>query len=108
MIDPATGWIEIGCVPEVRVNLVAYQVELAWLTRYPLPNKITVDRCKELLAEFNIMIANDQGIPCSPIITRTPQANSFEERVHQTIGIIILNTFTIQHMDLENPWEGIV
>ena len=42
MIDPATGWIEICSVPEARADLVANQVELAWLTRYPLPNKITV------------------------------------------------------------------
>ena len=32
MIDPATGWIEIGSVPEARANLVADQEGLAWLT----------------------------------------------------------------------------
>ena len=32
MIDPATGWIEICSVPEARADLVANQVELAWLT----------------------------------------------------------------------------
>ena len=58
-IDPATGWIEIHSVPEVRADLVANQVELAWLTRYPLPNEITVDRGKELLAKFKTMMAND-------------------------------------------------
>ena len=50
MIDPATNWIEICSVPEARADLVDNQVELAWLTRYPLPNKITVDRGKEFLA----------------------------------------------------------
>ena len=59
MIDPATGWIEIEFVPEVRADLVANQVELAWLTRHPLPNKITVDRGKELLVECKTMMAND-------------------------------------------------
>ena len=44
MIDPATCWIEIHSVPEARANLVANQVELAWLTRHPFPNKIMVDR----------------------------------------------------------------
>ena len=43
MIDPATSWIEIRSVPEARADLVANQVELAWLTRYSRPNKITVD-----------------------------------------------------------------
>ena len=44
MIDPATSWIEICSVPEARADLVTNQVDLAWLSIYPLPNKITVDR----------------------------------------------------------------
>ena len=44
MIEQATSWIEIHSVPEARVDLVDNQVELAWLTRYSLPFKITVDR----------------------------------------------------------------
>ena len=47
MIDPATGWIEICYVAEGRVDIVANQVELAWLSRYLLPNKTIVDRSKE-------------------------------------------------------------
>ena len=35
IIDQATSQIEIYSVPEVRVDLVANQVELAWLTRCP-------------------------------------------------------------------------
>ena len=35
MLDPATGWIEIHFVLEARADLVANQVELAWLTRFP-------------------------------------------------------------------------
>ena len=38
LIVAATGWIEIHFVPEVvKADLVANQVELAWLTRSPLP-----------------------------------------------------------------------
>ena len=55
MIDPATGWVEIRTVPD----LVANQVELAWLTRYPLPTKVVLDRGNELLAEFKNMIEHD-------------------------------------------------
>ena len=66
MIDPATGWIEIRSVSEARADLVPNQVKLAWIARYPPPNKITVDRGKELLAKFKIMMANDYGILCSP------------------------------------------
>ena len=46
-------------MPEVRADLVANLVELAWLTRYPLPNKITVDRGKEFLVELKRMMVND-------------------------------------------------
>ena len=46
------GWISMHSVPEVRTSLVSSEVEPAWLTRYPLPNKIIVDRGKEFLAEF--------------------------------------------------------
>ena len=67
ILDPATGWIEICSVLETKVDLVANQVELVWLTRYPLRNKITVDRGKELLAEFKIMMENDYGIPLSAL-----------------------------------------
>ena len=50
--DPATGWIETRSVSEVRADLVANQVEVAWSTRYPLSNKITVDRGKEFLVKL--------------------------------------------------------
>ena len=52
MIHPATSWIEIHSVPKVRADLVANHVEIAWLTRYPLPTKITLVKVKEPLAQF--------------------------------------------------------
>ena len=61
MIDTATGWIEICFVPEARANSVDNQIELAWLTRYPLPNKIIVDRGKDYLADIKTMMSNDYG-----------------------------------------------
>ena len=36
MIDPAASWIEIHSVPEVRADLVAYHVELFWLSQFSL------------------------------------------------------------------------
>ena len=73
MIDPATGWIEIRSVPEARADLVANQVELARLTRYPLPNNIMVDSSKVLLVELKTMMANDYVIPCNSISVRNQQ-----------------------------------
>ena len=97
MIDPAIGWIEICTVPSARVNLVSNILELAWLTRYPLPSKVIVDCGKEFLAEFKTMIQADYGITVKPIILRNPHTNSILERVHQPIGNII-RSFKVQDM----------
>ena len=109
MIDPATGWVEIRAVPSARADLVANQVELTWLTRYPLPEKVILDRGNEFLAEFKELMVNDYGITVKPITARNPQANAILERVHQTIGNII-RTFRVQEMvlDDDNPWDGIL
>ena len=109
MIDPATGWIEIRAFLAVWADLVVNLLELAWLTRYPLPSKVIVDRGNEFLAEFRNMITDDYGIRVKSITSRNPQANSILERVHQTIGNI-LHTFKIQDMvlDDDNPWDGIL
>ena len=90
MIDPASGWIEICMVPSACADLVSNIVELAWLTRYPLPSKVIVDHGNEFLVEFETMIQADDGITVKPITSRNPQANSILERVHQTIGNIHL------------------
>ena len=109
MIDLVIVWIEIRTVTSARANLIANQVELAWLTHYPLPKKVIMDRGNEVLAEFREMRINDYGITVKPITSRNPQANAILERVHQTIGDI-LRTFNVQNMilDDENPWDGIL
>ena len=104
MIDPATSWIEICTIPSAHVDLVSNIIELAWLTRYPLPSKVIVDCGNEFLAEFQTMIQADYGIAVKPITSRNPQANFIIERVHQIIDNII-RIFKVQDMvlDDENP-----
>ena len=75
-------------------DLVVNLVELEWLTRYPLPSKIIVDRGNEFLAKLRNMMTNDNGIWVKSVIFRNPQANAILERVHQTIDNI-LHTFKI-------------
>ena len=70
MIDQVTSWKHIRFVIQARANLVANQIEQIWSIRYLLPNKINVDRGKEISAEIKTMMANDYIIPCSPISTR--------------------------------------
>ena len=95
MIDPATCWIEICTVPSARADLIANKVQLAWLTYYPLPNKVIVDRGNLFLAKFRGVITNDYGMMVKPISSRDPQANIILERAHQTISNI-LHTFKVQ------------
>ena len=89
MIDPATGWIEIRTVPSARVDLVSNIVELAWLSRYPLPSQVVVDCGNGFLAEFKTMIQANYVITVKPITSRNPQPNSILGMIHQIIGNII-------------------
>ena len=111
MIDPATGWFEIKQVPGTKsADVVANIVEMAWLNRYPWPQKVILDRGTEFMAEFSKMIQDDYGVKKKPITKRNPQANAIVERVHQTIGNMI-RSFEVQDMenlDQEDPWSGIL
>jgi transposase InsO family protein len=107
MIDPATGWFEMEQISNKTAAEVADICETTWFTRYPLPQRITLDRGTEFMAEFAKMVKNDYGLKLKPITTRNPQANAIIERVHQTIGNII-RTFNVQSMDSDDPWTGIL
>ena len=108
MIDPATGWFEMKQIPNKTAAEVADICETTWFTRYPLPQRITLDRGTEFMAEFARMVKNDYGLKLKPITTtRNPPANAIIERVHQTIGNII-RTFNVQAMDSDDPWTGIL
>ena len=85
MIDPATGWFEIKQVDNKESHTVSEAVEQSWLTRYPWPTNIILDRGTEFMGEFKRMIKEDYVIKKRPIIARNPQANAIIERVHQTI-----------------------
>ena len=82
MIDPATDWIEIHTIPSTCAELVSNVVELAWLTRYPLPSNVIVDRGNEFLAELKTIIQANYGIIVKPITLINPKANSILERFH--------------------------
>ena len=109
MIDPATSWFEIKEIPQKRADVIANIVEQTWLTRYPWPTQIIMDRGTEFMAEFSDMIQNEYGIKKKLISTRNPQANSVIERVHQVIGNM-LRTFEVQkhELDTDDPWGGIL
>ena len=59
------------------------------------------------MAEFSKMCHNDYGLKRKPITTRNPQSNAIIERIHQTIGNIIL-TFDVSNIVNNDPWLGIL
>jgi len=110
MIDPATGWFEIKEYDDKRSITVANIVEQEWLSRYPWPTQVTLDRGSEFIGhDFQDMIRDDYGVTTKLITTRNPQANAIVERVHQVIGNMI-RTFELQHnyLDEDDPWKGVL
>ena len=111
MIDPATGWFEIKQYSDKQSITVANIVEQEWLTRYPRPSLITLDRGSEFIGEdFRDMCENDYGIKRKVISTQNPQANAIVERAHQMLGNLI-RSFELQdnpYYDSDDPWSGIL
>ena len=86
MIDPATCWFEIAQIDDKSSAETAQELEITWLTRYPIPQEVIADRGTEFLGECLRMLEQDYNVKRKSITTRNPQANSIVERVHQTIG----------------------
>jgi hypothetical protein len=110
MIDPATGWFEITDIPNKRADYIANMLEYTWLTRYPWPTEIRMDRGKEFAAEVSAALKDQYGIVRKLITTRNPQANSIIERIHQVIGDM-LRTRDIRDKDDLDPefqWTGVL
>ena len=89
MIDPATGWFEIAEIANRRADEVIQHLEFQWLTRYPWPQEVIMDRGREFAAEVKDSIQNDYGAKRKVITTRNPQANAMVERVHQVVQNMI-------------------
>jgi len=110
MIDPATGWFEIAEVPNKRADFIANILEMTWLTRYPWPTEVRMDRGREFLGEVATALNTQYGIKRKLITTRNPQANSMIERIHQVVGNM-LRTRDIQgldDLDKDFRWQGVL
>ncbi len=110
MIDPATGWFDIVQIKEKRPDYIANHLEIAWLSRYPWPTEIVMDRGSEFAREVEEMILRDYGITKKLITTRNPQANAILERVHQTVHNLIRSQGIKDKRDLcpVFGWDGVL
>ena len=98
MIDPATGWFEIAPVHNKEAYEIASALEQTWLSRYPWPTEVVLDRGREFMGECQRMLRCDYGIVRKPITARNPQANAMIERAHQTLGNL-LRTQQLHNLD---------
>jgi transposase InsO family protein len=109
MIDPATGWLEIAEIPAQTGDVVMNIFEQEWLTRYPYPIEVVMDRGTEFMAEVKKTLRQDYGARIKLITTRNPQANSMVERSHQMIKNMIKSQTITSRDDLENgEWTGVL
>jgi hypothetical protein len=109
MIDPATGWFEIVEIPDKSSQTVANAFEMTWLSRYPWPTEVVMDRGREFMGEVKNMLREDYGITRKPITTRNPQANAMVECAHGTIHNMIRTQSIKDKRDLAfGKWDGIL
>ena len=108
MIDPATGWFEIKELPYKQADIIANLLQEVWMSRYPWPDQIVLDRGSEFMAEVKRMLYHDYGITRKPITARNPQANAMVERAHQTIGNMIRSQLFKDTLDLDDPFQGLL
>ena len=102
MIDPATGWFNMGQISNKTAAGIADIAEKSWFTGYPPPQLILFEHGTEFMAEFSKMCPNDYGIKRKPITTRNPPSNTIFERIHETIGNIIC-TFDVSNIINSDP-----
>ena len=62
MIDPVTGWFEIAEIPSKSADEVAIVLEQTWLTRYPWPAEVILDRGREFRAEVEKTFKDEYGL----------------------------------------------
>ena len=52
MIYPATGWFNMSAIESKTANAIAIKLEYTWLTKYPRPTKVILERGTEFREDF--------------------------------------------------------
>ena len=90
--------VEIG---EKTADYIANWLEIQWLSGYPWPAEITIDRGTEFATEVSATLKSECGIRCKIITSRNPQANSIMERHHKTLHNMIRSAQMKDKTDLD-------
>ena len=102
MIDPATGFFEVVEIGTKTADVIANWLEIQWLTRYPWPTEITMDRGTEFAAEVSETLKSEYGIIKKIITSRNPQSNAIVERCHKTLHNMIRSAQIRDKTDLDS------
>jgi Integrase zinc binding domain/Integrase core domain len=89
IIDPATSWVELFPLPNLRSATTCTAFDTQWLCRYPHPFKCNFDQDSAFTSQEFQELLSSYGIVPSPTTVQNPQANSILERVHQVNGNMI-------------------
>ena len=109
MTDPATGWFDMTSIETKPVDITANTLERSWLTKYPIPTEVVLDRGTEFMAKVISLLHNDYNITCRTTTTRNLQANTILEQAHHTIRNIISSLqLDKSRIDMDDPCKGIL
>ena len=83
---------------------MALKLETIWLTKYPRPTQLALDRGTKFMAKVISLLRNNYHITCRPTTTRNLQANAILEQAHQTTRNII-HSFQIDkdELNMDDP-----
>lgn len=110
MVDPATGWFEMGEIPDGDFNSqrVSQLMNQYWLSRYPRPVKCICDNGSEFKKDFRRLI-KEFGIKYRPTTVKNPQANAIVERIHGVMNDMLrTNDLDNMNFDPVDPWGDIL
>jgi len=101
MIDPATGFFDIVDIGQKTADVIANWLEIHWLSRYPWPMEITMDKGSEFAAEVRDTLKKEYGFVRKIITSRNPQSNSIIEQCHKTLHNMIRSAQITDKRDLD-------
>jgi len=110
MIDPATRFFDIVDIGQKSADMIANWLEIHWLSRYPWPTEITMDKGSEFAAEVRDTLKDEHGFVRKIITSRNPQLNSIIERCHKTLHNVIRSAQIKDRRDLDEffGFQGIL
>lgn len=89
IIDQCTRWCEFKTLKSISASKISEAFQNAWLSRYPLPQKVTTDNGRQFVSNQFKNLLEQYNIKQHTIIPYNPTSNSIIERIHGTLGDLL-------------------